>query len=70
MELFENSYFSIGAGLTLSPMLKMSHLTSDFIFCNLHLTRDKVKSWYDRNIEYSTDLSLLEFKEIDDKWIS
>ena len=66
MELFENSYFSIGAGLTLSPMLKMSHLTSDFIFCNLHLTRDKVKSWYDRNIEYSNDLSLLEFKEIDD----
>jgi hypothetical protein len=65
-ELFANSYFSIGAGLTLSPMLKMSHLTSDFIFCNLYLTKNEVMRWYDRNIEYSNDLSLLEFKEVDD----
>ncbi|MCF8324786.1 MAG: hypothetical protein K9I84_07490 [Leadbetterella sp.] len=41
-ELFANSYYSIGAGLTLSPMLKMSHLTSDFIFCNLYLTKNEV----------------------------
>lgn len=65
-ELFANSYYSIGAGLTLSPMLKMSHLTSDFIFCNLYLTKNEVKRWYDRNIEYSNDLSLVEFKEVDD----
>jgi hypothetical protein len=65
-ELFANSYYSIGAGLTLSSMLKMSHLTSDFIFCNLYLTKNEVKRWYDRNIEYSNDLSLVEFKEVDD----
>ena len=65
-ELFANSYYSIGAGLTLSPMLKMSHLTSDFIFCNLYLTKNEVMRWYDRNIEYSNDLSLVEFKEVND----
>ena len=61
-ELFANSYFSIGAGLTLSPLLKMSHLTTNFIFCNLYLTKKEVKTWYDNNIDRSMDLELLEFK--------
>ena len=65
-ELFANSYFSIGAGLTLSPLLKMSHLTTDFIFCNLYLTKNEVKTWYDHNIDRSMDLELLEYKEIHD----
>ena len=65
-ELFANSYFSIGAGLTLSPLLKMSHLTTNFIFCNLYLTKKEVKTWYDNNIDRSMDLELLEFKEVHD----
>lgn len=65
-ELFANSYFSIGAGLTLSPMLKMSHLATDFIFCNLYLTKSEVKSWYDRQINHSMDLELVEYKEVHD----
>ncbi len=63
-ELFANSYFSIGAGLTLSPLLKMSHLTTDFIFCNLYLTKHQVKTWYDKNIGHSMDLELLEYTEV------
>lgn len=65
-ELFANSYFSIGAGLTLSPMLKMSHLATDFIFCNLYLTKSQVKTWYDKNIEHSMDLELLNYTEVQD----
>lgn len=63
-ELFENSYYAIGAGLTLSPLLKMSHLTTDFIFCNLYLTKHQVKTWYDKNIVRSGDLELLDYREV------
>ncbi len=65
-ELFANSYFSIGAGLTLSPLLKMSHLTTDFIFCNLYLTKNEVKTWYDSTINHSMDLELIDYKEVQD----
>jgi len=65
-ELFANSYFSIGAGLTLSPLLKMSHLTTDFIFCNLYLTKNEIKTWYDRTINHSMDLELIDYKEVQD----
>jgi hypothetical protein len=63
-ELFANSYFAIGGGITLSPLLKMSHLTTDFIFCNLYLTKHQVKTWYDKNIARSMDLELLDYREI------
>lgn len=63
-ELFENSYYAIGAGLTLSPLMKMSHLTTDFIFCNLYLTKHQVKTWYDKKIAHSSDLELLDYREV------
>lgn len=63
-ELFSNSYYALGAGLTISPLLKMSHLTTDFIFCNLYLTKHQVKTWYDKNIARSSDLELLDYREV------
>ncbi len=63
-ELFANSYFAIGAGLTLSPLLKMSHVTTDYIFCNLYLTKHQVKTWYDKNIAQSMDLELINYREV------
>jgi hypothetical protein len=37
-ELFENSYYAIGAGLTLSPLLKMSHFDVHWIKYVSHIS--------------------------------
>lgn len=62
---FARSYFSIGSGLSIMPLMRFSHLSQDFIFCNLFMSREQVKSWYLKAIDRSHDLVLMDLQEWD-----
>lgn len=68
LQTFQKSYFEIGgAGKCLMPLLKFSHLTQDFIFCNLYMDRDTILKWYLHEIKYfAKDLDLTSYQIIDD----
>jgi hypothetical protein len=66
-KLFQRSYYAIGAGKNLMALLKFSHLTQDFIFCNLYLDKEEILSYYLHEIKYfAQDLDLISHKVIDD----
>lgn len=62
LSLFENAYFSIGSGFSLTPLLRFSHLVQDFIFCNLYLGKEEVQAWYLKHIEKADDLELISWE--------
>lgn len=65
-ETFRESYYSIGSGFNLQPLLRFSHLTNDFIYTNLFISKDSMFKWYFDAIQKNDELELLEFEIIDD----
>ena len=64
--LFQRSYLSLAAGVTVEPLLRMSHICQDFIFTCLYLEKDYVKKSFDQQIRWSGDLELVSFEEVND----
>lgn len=65
-EIFEKSFFSIGGGLDIEPLLRFSHISDFFINVNLFLSKDYVIQWYDRAFQYCDDIEVLEKKVINE----
>lgn len=66
LQMFDRSYFAIGPGFSLSALMRFSHLTTDFIFCNLFLTPQEVQDWYLKHFKETDDLLLLNWKCYED----
>jgi hypothetical protein len=64
-ELFERSFFMMGGGFDIEPMLRFSHVTDWFINVNLFIEQRDVISWYDRAFKFS-DFEVLRKEVIDD----
>ena len=59
-EIFEKSFFSIGGGFDIEPLIRFSHLSDFFINVNLFLEKDDVIEWYDKAFKYCNDIEVLE----------
>ncbi len=46
-ELFEKSFFSIGAGLDIEPLLRFTNIIDTFIYVNLYIDLTSIEKWYD-----------------------
>lgn len=65
-EIFENSFFSIGGGYDIEPLLRFSHLCDFFVNVNLFLTKTKVINYYDALFNVCNDIEVLEKTVIDE----
>lgn len=64
--LFQKSYFSLASGISIEPMLRMTHVCQDFIYTCLYLEKDYVKKQFDQQIRWSPDLEVVSYEEVDD----
>jgi hypothetical protein len=65
-ELFEKSFFTIGGGYDIEPLLRFTHLSTFFINVNLFLEKSEVIEWYDKAFKYCNEIEVLEKIIIDD----
>jgi len=65
-ELFQESFYSIGGGLDIQPLLRFTHLTNAFINVNLDLPLEYVKDWYNKVFDACSDIEVLNFVELTD----
>ena len=59
-ELFEKSFFSIGGGYDIEPLLRFSHICNLFINTNLDLEKNDVIQWYDGAFKKCNDIEVTE----------
>ncbi|WP_395768899.1 hypothetical protein, partial [Aquirufa sp.] len=64
--LFQKSYFSLASGISIEPLLRMTHVCQDFIYTCLYLEKDYVKKQFDQQIRWSPDLEVVSYEEVDD----
>ena len=50
--LFAKSYYSIGPGLDIQPLIRLTHITDTFIYANLFLEKEEVVGWYEKNFSF------------------
>jgi hypothetical protein len=67
---FEKSYYAIGPGLDIQPLMRFTHLTDTFIYVNLYISKEMVIKAYERYFRwYGFDIVskeiVNEFDEID-----
>lgn len=65
-DLFQKSYLSLASGISVEPLLRMSHICQDFIFTCLYLEKDFVKKNFDQQIRWSPDLEIVSYEEVGD----
>jgi hypothetical protein len=57
---FGEAFFYIGAGLDIEPLLRFTHICSEFIYVNLYLDLKRVAKWYDWALDLCPDIEVLE----------
>lgn len=55
-DLFEKSFFSIGGGYDIQPLIRFSHICDFFINVNLFIDEEDVIEWYDKAFKYCNDI--------------
>ena len=63
-EEFENSFYYMGSGLDIQPLIRFTHITNTFIYTNLFMSKSKVENWYDEQFKFHPDIEVMS-KEID-----
>ena len=63
-EVFCRSFYYIGSGLDTQPLWRFSHLCDTFLFVNLYLDQEQVRTWYVRQVQYHDDAELLSVEEV------
>jgi hypothetical protein len=58
-QTFERSFFYIGPGFDIQPLLRFTHLCDTFLYPNLYLDRRPVEGWYDEALANATDIEVL-----------
>ncbi|GHB49218.1 hypothetical protein [Mongoliitalea lutea] len=61
---FEKSFFNIGAGKDINPLLRFGHMTDTFIYTNLYLSKEEIETWYGEQFFLHYDFKLVEKKVI------
>ncbi|MFZ4415008.1 MAG: hypothetical protein ACOYOV_18120, partial [Bacteroidales bacterium] len=61
-EEFSKSFFNIGAGYDIQPLMRFTHVTDTFIYLNLYLSEYSMSDWYD-SIFRESDFEVLQ-KEV------
>ncbi len=56
---FERSFFYIGPGYDIQPLLRFTHLCDTFLYPNLYLDRTAVERWYDSALAAADDIEVL-----------
>lgn len=64
-ELFEKSFFYIGAGFDTEPMERFTHITDTFLYANLFIEKEKITKWYDEKFQHG-DFRIIEKTIADD----
>ena len=64
-EIFERSFYYIGPGYDIEPLLRFTHLTDTFLYANLYLEKERVLKWYRHAFRHREDFEVLEEKVID-----
>jgi hypothetical protein len=59
-DLFEKSFFSIGGGYDIQPIIRFSHICDVFINVNLFIEQQNAMDWYDRAFKYCNDIIVQE----------
>lgn len=65
-EIFEKSFFSIGGGFDIQPLIRFTHICDFFINVNLFVEKDKAIEWYDVAFKYCNDIDVIDKQVIDD----
>jgi hypothetical protein len=52
---FQNSFFYVGAGKDFEPLLRFSHFTENFLFTNLFLSLDEVRTYAEQFFEENSE---------------
>ncbi len=63
---FSNSFFYIGSGYDLQPLLRFTHICENFIYTNLFIDQNKMEEWYDLSLRKHNDLEIVNKKVIPD----
>ena len=58
-QTFERSFFYIGPGFDIQPLLRFTHLCDTFLYPNLYLDRRPVEAWYDEALANAADIEVL-----------
>ena len=58
-QTFERSFFYIGPGFDIQPLLRFTHLCDTFLYPNLYLYRRPVEGWYDEALANAADIEVL-----------
>lgn len=61
---FQTSLFNIGAGKDTNLLLRFAHLTDSFIYTNLYISKEEIRSWYREQFFLHPDFELIEKAEI------
>ena len=61
-KVFSDSFFYIGSGFDIQPLLRFSNLCDTFLYANLYLNQSEVESWYDEALENQNDIEVVSKK--------
>lgn len=64
-EIFEKSFFSIGGGFDIQPLIRFSHISDFFINVNLFIEKGEAIKWYDKAFKYCDDIDVIDKQVID-----
>jgi hypothetical protein len=65
-EIFEKSFFSIGGGFDIQPLIRFSHICDFFINVNLFIEKEEAIEWYDKAFKYCNDIVVIDKQVIDE----
>lgn len=57
--LFSESFFYIGPGFDIQPLVRFSNLCQTFLYTSLYLGRTEVESWYDETLGGHDDIDVI-----------
>ena len=60
-QTFERSFFYIGPGFDIQPLLRFTHLCDTFLYPNLYLYRRPVEGWYDEALANAVRVLTMRF---------
>ncbi|MFP7754445.1 hypothetical protein ACLG6S_07295 [Thermodesulfobacteriota bacterium B35] len=64
--VFAKSFFYIGPGYDIEPLLRFTHLTDTFMYVNIYLSLREVLRWYDEQFSLHPDIEVVEKKVLRD----
>jgi len=62
-DAFQKSFYYIGCGYDIQPLVRFTHITDTFIYTNLAIPQNQIEDWYDDQFRFHPDIEVIS-KEI------